>query len=699
MLARRLALPAAAAVVATVGVGVVAARAAGVGVIDLVHLLIVIGCATTGGLVLRQRPENPVGALLLGSAACFASYEAAGRVAVLLPDGPVAAALAWPATWLWAPANALLTAAPVHFPDGRPGRAWRWPLRVLVVLASLAAVLGALRPGPDVQLGVPGRTNPLGVPGLAPAADTAAVLLSLWSVLLVAAAAAVLLHGARTAAPGSVRRQQAQWLAYGVGLSTLLVLARLAAGLTDARPGSVWPVRDLAWELVGAAAGAVLPVVLTIAIVRHRLLDIERLIGRTVVLVVLSGAVLGAYLGVVAAAGALLGPALGEAVELPAALVGVAAAAVLLAPLRAWTQARVDRLLYGERGDPYAVLTRLGRELELVTDAGSLPAVVRTVRGALRLGAVAIDVEGGGRTASGTLPPDPAEVPLVAGGERVGTLLLGPRTGEDGLGPRDLRLVRDLAGPVAGAVRAAREAERAQRLSLDLQRARERLVRTREEERRRLRRDLHDGLGPVLAALSMRAEAARELTGPGPVAGLLGEITDDARAALTDVRRLVDGLRPPALDTLGLAGALEAHLAGRPRSGTAVALDLPAPLPPLPAATEVAAYRIAVEAVANTDRHAGARGARVTLAVDGDRLRVEVVDDGRGPAPDGAAGVGLASMRERAAELGGECSVTPGAGGGTVVRALLPLADRPHDDRPRDDEEETGGARPRPARR
>ncbi len=200
----------------------------------------------------------------------------------------------------------------------------------------------------------------------------------------------------------------------------------------------------------------------------------------------------------------------------------------------------------------------------------------------------------------------------------------------------------------------------------------------REEERRRLRRDLHDGLGPTLAGLTMRAEAAQALAGAGgPESGrLLDEIITDAQTAVADVRRLVEGLRPPALDTLGLAGALDAHLAGRPGGdGPQVRFARPADLPALGAATEVAAYRIAVEAVANARRHARATTVDVGLAVHGDRLVVRVDDDGRGCAPETPAGVGLHSMRERAEELGDTLTVGGRPGGGTRVRADLPLGE------------------------
>ncbi|MFC5996221.1 sensor histidine kinase [Pseudonocardia hispaniensis] len=685
---QRAALPLTGITLAMVGIGTGLALAAGVPVIDLVSMVFVVACGITGGLVLRQRPTNTVGVLLLGSAACFAALEACGRAARWL-EGPPAVALGWPQTWLWVPANALLAAVPVFFPGGRAGPRWRWPLAVFTALVVVTALLNALRPGPDNQLGAPGRPNPLGVPGLAPVADAFGTVFTLGTGLVVVAAGIGQVAGLRRADPE--RRRQVEILAYAVGLAALVIIARLVAGLTDDDPDAIFPLGSLPWELAGGVAGALLPVAVGIAVIRHQLFDIDRLIGRTVLLVVLSGCVAGTYLAVVALAGAWLAPVLGSAVELPAALLGAGLAAVLFAPLRSRLQRRVERLLYGERGDPYAVLSRLGRRLELVQDAGSLQTVAATVRDALQLSSVAIEVDGGQRVALGPEPAEPAIVPLVAAGERIGRLVLGPRPGERTLGRRDLRVLRELARPIAGAARAAREADRAVRLAADLQRSRERLVIAREEERRRLRRDLHDGLGPALAGLTMRAEAAREL-GPAQARDLLAEIVAEAQSALGDVRRLVDGLRPPALDTLGLTGAVEAHLRGRP-GATPVAVDVPAPLPELPAAVEVAAYRIALEAVTNVDRHAAARSACLRLALEGGALVVEVTDDGRGGAAgrdERDAGVGLSSIRERAAELGGSCTVIDRVGGGTQVRAVLPL---------RRAEESEGGPCPDPARR
>jgi signal transduction histidine kinase len=216
----------------------------------------------------------------------------------------------------------------------------------------------------------------------------------------------------------------------------------------------------------------------------------------------------------------------------------------------------------------------------------------------------------------------------------------------------------------------------AARLTADLRRARGRLVAAREEERRRLRRDLHDGLGPALAAQTLKVGAARSLLRRDPDAAdaRLAELEGDLAAALADVRRLVYGLRPPALDDLGLIAAIREGAAqyagpGAPR----VAVEAPDRLPPLPAAVEVAAYRIVQEALANVVRHADARTCRVRLTTEADALVVEVLDDGVGVPFDRHVGVGLVSMRERAAELGGACTVEAQPGGGTRVVAWLPL--------------------------
>jgi signal transduction histidine kinase len=200
-------------------------------------------------------------------------------------------------------------------------------------------------------------------------------------------------------------------------------------------------------------------------------------------------------------------------------------------------------------------------------------------------------------------------------------------------------------------------------------------VAAREEERRRLRRDLHDGLGPALAGAALKVEAAENLleSDPAAAATLLGDARTEIQAAVADVRRLVYALRPPALDELGLVGALREQ-AERIGVGERVHVEVDAPdrVDGLPAAVEVAAYRIALEAMTNVERHADARSCVVRISTNGD-LELEIADDGHGLASDFRAGVGIASMRERAAELGGTCAVEQVDGRGTRVRARLPL--------------------------
>jgi signal transduction histidine kinase len=258
-------------------------------------------------------------------------------------------------------------------------------------------------------------------------------------------------------------------------------------------------------------------------------------------------------------------------------------------------------------------------------------------------------------------------LPLSYQGTEIGALHVAPRAGEE-LGAQDRRLLHDLARQAGVAVHAVQ-------LTADLQRSRERIVTAREEERRRLRRDLHDGLGPRLAGLTLRIETARDQLAHDPGADeLLGDLSRRMEEAVTDIRRLVYGLRPPALDDFGLAGAIRQTAASYDTSGLAFDVDVPEHLPPLPAAAEVAAFRIVQEAITNVVRHAAARSAGIALRVDdtAGMLTIVVEDDGRGLAQAPRSGVGLQSMRERAEELGGTLAIESRPGGGTIVRAELP---------------------------
>jgi len=350
----------------------------------------------------------------------------------------------------------------------------------------------------------------------------------------------------------------------------------------------------------------------------------------------------------------------------------------VFSPLRARLQALVNRVMYGERDDPYAALSRLADRLDAtLTPDEVLPAIVDSVTSALRSPYAAIEVSTGDgpprvAAARGTLPAGavPLRVPVTASGVHVGELVVAPRRPTEAFNDADRRLLAGLAHHAGAAVHAAD-------LTTQLQQSRERLVTAREEERRRIRRDLHDGLGPALAGIAMQLDAARRhmRSDPDTAGQLLQHLREQTQAAIADIRRLVYELRPPALDDLGLAGALAQHAAScSTAGGLRVSVGADPGLPALPAAVEVAAYRIATEAVTNVTRHAGARTVTVTLTVTEGMLHVEVTDDGRGISPANRAGVGLTSMRERAEELGGSCTVRPRPGGGSIVSAQLPLS-------------------------
>jgi signal transduction histidine kinase len=336
--------------------------------------------------------------------------------------------------------------------------------------------------------------------------------------------------------------------------------------------------------------------------------------------------------------------------------------------LRERTQRFVNKLMYGERDDPYAALARLGRRLEGSLGADDvLPTAVETIAQTLRLEHVALTLVGSDdvAVAYGAPASTPRRYPLIHQGTVVGELRVAARAGES-LREADRRLIADLAPQVAAAAHAVG-------LAVELRGARRRLVELREEERRRIRRDLHDGLGPALAGLTFTLDAVHNLAGSDieRARALLASATEQTQAMIGEVRRLIYGLRPPALDELGLVDSLRSIAARELAHGTAVAVEAPEALPPLDAAVEVAVYRIVQEALTNVARHAHARSCRLRLSLVPDALLVEIADDGRGIVRH-EVGAGLHTMQERAAELGGTCHITSTPGGGTTVIARLP---------------------------
>jgi signal transduction histidine kinase len=326
--------------------------------------------------------------------------------------------------------------------------------------------------------------------------------------------------------------------------------------------------------------------------------------------------------------------------------------------------------MYGERRDPLTALTTLGERLAGALDVDQvLPATVDAVRRTLNLPYAEVRLAGEDEAAcaSGTAPEHTARFSLSHAGVDAGLLVVGLRRGEQHLSAPDARLLEVFARQAAAAAHGVR-------VTRDLRRSRERVVTSREEERRRIRREMHDGLGPALAGITLGLETAARatVTDPGAAHAMLQEIRGDAADCVAEVRRIVSDLHPPVLDDAGLVGALQrqADLLTSRSDGLLRVTVAGADLGVLSSAVEVAAYRIATEAMANTARHASAAHCHVTVLQDG-ALHVSVVDDGTG-IPPGRPGTGLTSMRERAEELGGTCTARFSPGRGTRVEAMLP---------------------------
>jgi signal transduction histidine kinase len=501
----------------------------------------------------------------------------------------------------------------------------------------------------------------------APGGPMAAVA-GAWQLVSALLALGVLIYRYRRFA-NPVQRRQIKWLLYGLGvtISTNFVFNGLAfvSGI-DLQQGSLG---FLAQKTITILSIAFFAASLWVAVYRQQLFDIDLVINRTVVYALLTAAVIGLYALAVATFGLLLQTRGSFLISL-AATVTIAA---VFQPLRGLLQRGVDRLLYGQRGEPYTALAQLGSRLEAVhTTEAILPAIVETIRDTLNLPYVAITLVDDGtgaerRVAAGEVREPRVAIALLYHGDQVGDLIASPRAGEARLSPADRRLLGDFARQAAIAVYAMR-------LANDLQRSREELVSSREEERRRLRRDLHDGLGPSLATISMQSETARSLVrlDPGAAEAQLSELTAQAQTTMHEVRRLIHALRPPVLDDLGLVPALDALAAPYTRIGLTVRVTADRDLPPLPAAYEVAIYRIAQEALNNVVKHAQARLCVIRLDCETE-LCLTIQDDGIGIPLKRVSGVGLHSMRERAEELGGTLAITSGEGAGTTVEARLPL--------------------------
>lgn len=468
----------------------------------------------------------------------------------------------------------------------------------------------------------------------------------------------------------AIERQQTKWVIYGltIGMGSYLVLRILSVLVSDPTGSGV--LASLGLVTIAIFFILLIPISITIAVVRYRLWDINPIINRTLVYGALSFLTIAFYVLVVG--GFALYFRRNET-NVVISFIATGVVAILFEPLRQRLQRAVNRLMYGERDDPATVLMRLSQRLDAALAPDTvLQTIVETLAQTLRLPYAAIslsDEEPHFASTSKMPPPDLIHLPLTYQTARVGQLILAPRAPGESFSPSDMKLITLIAQQAGVAAYTVR-------LNNDLQKSRERLVTAQEEERRRLRRDLHDGVGPTLASLSQRLETAAELihTNPQKSEKIIHALQKQVTETVADIRRLVYALRPPVLDEFGLVSAIREHTAqySGPK-GIRVIFDATEPMPPLPAAVEVAAYRIALEAFTNVVKHSRASACRVRIKIENSSLLLEISDNGKGLPEKTHAGVGFHSMGERASELGGEFSVAKKPSGGTMVRARLPI--------------------------
>lgn len=600
----------------------------------------------TGALLLWLRPRNRVGLLILVIGTCQAVSQASAAyglygIGIADPHWPAADWVALVGTPLWVPGFfPLLSLLLAIYPDGRlPDAQWRWPVRATAVGIALLTV--AMVDGyNDVAPGPAPATLP-DQPALA------ATFLVVTAVCLIGGTLSIwALSIRRLIRARPPERQQLAWL-------YVCVVPLMIAG-------AVGPERNL---IVGLALA--LPAAIAVGVLRYGMLGIELVLRRGLVFVLLTGVVMGAYLAIAALAGASLGDS-----PLPVVLTA-ALVAVGLTPLRDRLQHAVDRLVYGERRDPFRAVLRMGDTVATEQSQDLLETVLGTVTAAVRTGGAAVEGPDGLPIASAGSIGTGERLPLRVGGSDVGTLVVSRRTPGETFSDGDLRLLHALAQQVAVVVRAQDLAE-----SLELER--DRVLAATTSERDRLRRDLHDGLGPSLSGVGLGLQAVESALAEGDArtaTEVLAVLRRETGTAVSEVRRILDDLRPTALDGARLPEALRTY-AATVSTHVPVDVTVDAPVLEIGPDLEAAVYRIAQEAITNAARHSGAGYVGVHVSASGGRLRLEVRDDGSGMGTTRGSGVGLESMRHRAESVSGTLVVDSGPAGTRIV-ADLPWAGTP----------------------
>ncbi|MCL6732521.1 sensor histidine kinase [Streptomyces neyagawaensis] len=599
-----------------------------------------------GAALIHLRPHNVLGWLFLGAGALnvlqviLAAYGGYGVMAAQ-PAWPGAAWAAAASTGLWIP-SALLTPTIVValYPNGRlPSRWWRWPVIGAAVAVSLPVLVMPFDPTAYEDI-APGHAPPAVLPSWVPTLMLWGGFVPLLGASIVAIWAGTIVRLARSEPP---ERQQLAWFVCAAG------------------PLLTFTYVDVLPQQVVALCAALIPVVVAVGVLRYRMLGIEIVLRRGLVYGALTAAVIALYLGVTV----LVGSALDER-PLPGVL-AAALVAVSLTPARDRLQRLADRLVYGARRDPLRAIAQLGDQVAVAGEPDLLPTALQAVSAAVRAPAASVTgPDGRCIGCTGELPTSGPTFPLQVGGRFVGELQVADRAPADAYGETETRLLGALAPQVAVLVRALE-------LTEALETERNRVIGATRAERDRIRHDLHDGLGPSLSGMGLGLQAAVDTLRVGDqatCATLLTRIGDEVVIAVQEIRRIIDGLRPIALDAMSLSEAIRRHAEAVSGSlAVEVTVGEPAELHP---EVETAAYRIVTEAITNTVRHAAARHCHVVLSARDGVLHITVTDDGTGMPAGTTVGIGLSSMRRRAEALTGTLTIESTASG-TVLTATLPL--------------------------
>lgn len=615
-----------------------------------------LSCAAVGAFLVGKR-GSVLGYLLLAAGLSFTVGPAAGTYSFHAVTGGIS----WPggrlAGWIelavfnnpavFVPFGLLL----LLFPTGR-SLSPRWSVMVKLLIAGAALSLVGVMAEP-----LRGSHWRDGLGGTVLAASDLIEIpaLPLIGIGLISGIACLFARMRRSR--GTERAQIVSFIRGASVLAALVAVAPFVFG-SDLL-STAWPIA------IGLAAAAV-PLMLGVAVAAHGLHGLDRLVNRTAVYASVTAIVVALYVGVVSLVGSFLGA--GE--ERLAAVAVTALVAVGLERVKSVVQRAVDRVLFGFTSEPDRAAAEVARGLaDASGDRPVLGVLSEAVASSLRLPYVEIAPSGSDAGHSwGTLSPADADslehVDLTHAGSNVGRLSCVPRQQGGRLTAADKRALDTLAGPIAAAVHATT-------LAVALSRSRERLVEAQETEQHRIRRDLHDGLGPALTGIALGIGELEERVAVEADRSLLTRLREEADNCLGEIRRIAHDLQPLALTEHGLVGALRVQAERFSALGLTVQVAAEGESRIEGSAAERAVYRMAAEALNNVHRHARATTCSVRLRF-GDEVELEVVDDGAGTA-DSGDGLGLRSIHERAREFNGRCSVQPAEGGGTRVHVVLPV--------------------------